>query len=104
MNEKLKEANLDLLYDAVLCLETREECKSFFKDLCTYLELKSLSQRLQVAKMLSEKHVYSDIVDETGASTATISRVNRTINYDSAGGYDIVFRRLEEKESGKANG
>ena len=97
MNDKLKDKNLDDLFDAVLTLETREECYNFFEDLCTILELKSLSQRVQVAKMLNEHHVYSDIVNETGASTATISRVNRSINYGSDG-YRVVFERLKNKD------
>ncbi|HOV41768.1 MAG TPA: YerC/YecD family TrpR-related protein [Oscillospiraceae bacterium] len=97
MNNKLKDKNTDELFKAILCLETIEECYDFFEDLCTVLELKSLSQRYQVAKMLSEHHVYSDIVRETGASTATISRVNRTLNYGSDG-YKIVFERLRAKD------
>lgn len=96
MNSKLKDKNLDDLFSAILCLETMDECYNFFEDLCTVLELKSISQRLQVAKMLSEHHVYSDIVNATGASTATISRVNRTLNYGSDG-YKIIFERLKEK-------
>jgi len=96
MNSKLKDNNLDDLFKSILCLETVEECYNFFEDLCTVLELKSLSQRLQVAKMLSEHHVYSDIVSETGASTATISRVNRSLNYGSDG-YAIVFDRMKKK-------
>ena len=72
-----------------------EECYAFFEDLCTVPELKALSQRLQVAKMLNEHRVYSDIVQETGASTATISRVNRSLNYGSDG-YHIIFERLKE--------
>ena len=98
MNNKLKDKAMDDLFDAVLCLESREECYDFFEDLCTVLELKALSQRLQVAKMLSEHHVYNDIVSATGASTATISRVNRSLNY-SSDGYDIVFKRMKEKKS-----
>lgn len=97
MNNKLKDKGIDDLFDAILCLETREECYAFFDDLCTVLELKSLSQRLQVAKMLSEHYVYNDIVAATGASTATISRVNRSLNY-GADGYEIVFNRMKEKE------
>ena len=85
----------------MLCLETVEECRLFFKDLCTIPELKALSQRFQVAKLLVENHVYSDIVSETGASTATISRVNRSISYDGSGGYKIVFDRLKEKDDKK---
>ncbi len=96
MNTKLKDKYLDDLFEAILTLETEEECYNFFEDLCTVLELRSLSQRYQVAKMLNDKHVYSDIVAETGASTATISRVNRSINYGSEG-YAVVFERLAKK-------
>lgn len=97
MKEKLEIKNLDDLFNAVLCLETVDECRLFFKDLCTIPELKALSQRFQVAKLLTENHVYSDIVAETGASTATISRVNRSISYDGSGGYSVVFDRLKDK-------
>lgn len=100
MNNKMKDKYIDDLFGAILTLETPEECYDFFGDLCTVLELKSLSQRYQVAKMLTEHHVYSDIVSETGASTATISRVNRSINYGNDG-YSIVFDRLKKKEESK---
>ena len=93
MTDKLKDANMDFLFDAILQLQTREECYKFFEDLCTVNELKSISQRVVVAKMLTEKRVYSDIVAATGASTATISRVNRSLSYGE-GGYDIVFDRM----------
>ncbi|MBM6919610.1 TrpR-like protein, YerC/YecD [Phocea massiliensis] len=96
MNNKLKEKNFDFLMEAILALKTKEECYDFFEDLCTIPELKAMSQRLQVAKMLSENRVYSDIVKETGASTATISRVNRSLIYGKEG-YEIVFKRLEEQ-------
>lgn len=96
----MKDKYIDDLFDAILTLETPEECYDFFGDLCTVLELKSLSQRYQVAKMLTDHHVYSDIVSETGASTATISRVNRSINYGNDG-YSIVFDRLKKKEEQK---
>ncbi|MEG1779497.1 MAG: YerC/YecD family TrpR-related protein [Oscillospiraceae bacterium] len=96
MNSKLKELNLDFLFKSVMMLKNEEECYKFFEDLCTVPELKALSQRLQVAKMLDEHKVYSDIVSETGASTATISRVNRSLNYGSDG-YRIVFDRLKNK-------
>ncbi len=99
MNSKLKSKNLDALFEAVLCLKTQEECYDFFEDLCTVLELKALAQRFQVAKMLNEHHVYSEIVKETGASTATISRVNRSM-YIGSDGYKIVFERLAKKQSG----
>ena len=85
----------------MLQLQSEEECRRFFEDLCTVTELKAISQRLQVAKMLSQKIVYSDIVQETGASTATISRVNRSLQY-GADGYTEIFRRmgvLEKKET-----
>lgn len=94
MREKLELENLDELYEAVLTLKTVEECRLFFRDICTIPELKALSQRFKVAKMLTEKHVYNDIVAQTGASTATISRVNRSLSYDGSGGYNIVFERL----------
>ena len=97
MNEKLKEMNVEFLFRAILQLRTIEECYRFFDDLCTVQELKALSQRILVAKMLSENRVYSDIVAKTGASTATISRVNRSLHYGSDG-YDIVFQRLSEDE------
>ncbi|MGN0607354.1 MAG: YerC/YecD family TrpR-related protein [Oscillospiraceae bacterium] len=96
MNSKLKDKATDDLFEAILCLETVDECYKFFEDLCTVLEIKSLSQRLQVAKMLNSHHVYTDIVSATGASTATISRVNRSLQFGSDG-YDIVFKRMKEK-------
>ncbi len=96
MNSRIKDKYLDDLFEAILLLETEEECYNFFEDLCTVLELRSLSQRYQVAKMLNDRNVYSDIVSETGASTATISRVNRSINYGS-NGYAVVFERLKKK-------
>lgn len=98
MRDKLEIKNLDELFEAILCLENIDECRQFFKDLCTVPELKSFSQRFQVARMLTDKHVYSDIVKETGASTATISRVNRSLSYDGSGGYNIVFERLDKKK------
>lgn len=97
MTDKLKDANMDFLFDAILKLQSREECYKFFEDLCTVNELKSISQRVVVAKMLTEKRVYSDIVAATGASTATISRVNRSLSYGE-GGYDIVFERMQKNQ------
>ena len=96
MNDKLKDYKVESLFKAILSLETMEECSNFFEDLCTVPELKALSQRLQVAKMLSEHQVYSDIVEKTGASTATISRVNRSLNY-GCDGYTVVFERMKDK-------
>ena len=95
MNPRLKEMNVEFLFEAVLRLKNIEECYNFFDDLCTVQELKALTQRLQVASMLSEGKVYSDIVAKTGASTATISRVNRSLNYRSDG-YKIIFERLDQ--------
>lgn len=85
--------NIRFLLQAVLKLETLDECYDFFEDLCTMTELKSMSQRIVVAKMLRDKSVYSEIVKETGASTATISRVNRSLIY-GCNGYDEIFNRL----------
>lgn len=98
MSKKLQDDNLDFLFKAVLALETSEDCYAFFEDLCTVQELKTISQRLVVAKMLSEKCVYTDIVNATGASTATISRVNRSLQYGSDG-YDKIFERIKEQEN-----
>lgn len=97
MNRKLQGSDTDFLFRAILELQTLEECYNFFEDLCTVTELKALSQRIQVARMLQDHRVYSDIVAATGASTATISRVNRSLNYGSDG-YQVVFDRLEAKE------
>ena len=93
MNSKIKDTNTDFLFQAILQLHTMEECYQFFEDLCTVPELKAMSQRYVVATMLNDKRVYSDIVSETGASTATISRVNRSLNYGNDG-YDMVFERI----------
>ncbi|MCD7806593.1 MAG: YerC/YecD family TrpR-related protein [Lachnospiraceae bacterium] len=93
MNEKIKTRAVDQLFDAILSLENREECYRFFEDLCTVNELLSLSQRYEVASMLSRKKTYLDIAEKTGASTATISRVNRSLNYGNDG-YALVFDRL----------
>lgn len=96
MNNKIKDEAMDLLFDGILQLKTREECYRFFEDLCTVSELKSMSQRMEVAMMLTNKSIYTDIAAKTGASTATISRVNRCINYGSDG-YTTVIERLKEK-------
>ncbi|MBE6770191.1 MAG: TrpR YerC/YecD [Ruminococcaceae bacterium] len=92
---KLKCESVDDFFDAVLTLENREECYKFFSDVCTTKEVKAIAQRFTVAKMLKDKKVYTEIVSKTGASTATISRVNRSLE-DSNNGYDIVFERLEK--------
>ena len=98
MNNKLKDKAMDDLFDAVLCLETKEECYNFFEDLCTIAELIAMEQRFQVALMLDQGKVYSDIVKETGASTATISRVNRSLVYGNDG-YRKAIERLKENGS-----
>jgi len=95
MNKKLKTEAVDTLFDAVLSLESREECYNFFEDLCTVNELLSLSQRFEVASMLKQHKTYLEIAEKTGASTATISRVNRSLNYGNDG-YDLVFGRLNK--------
>lgn len=97
VNPKLKDEVTDRLCDAVLLLESREECYQFFEDVCTIGELKALAQRLEVARMLGGRHTYDEIVARTGASTATISRVKRCLNY-GADGYKIVLERLKEAE------
>lgn len=97
MNKKIKTDAVDHLFDAILQLQTREECYSFFEDLCTVNELLSLSQRFEVAAMLSERKTYLEIAERTGASTATISRVNRSLNYGTDG-YTLVLNRMGKKE------
>lgn len=97
MSKKISTEAVELLYQAILTLEDMEECHAFFEDICTVNELLSLSQRFEVAKMLREKRTYQEITEQTGASTATISRVNRSLNYGKDG-YSIVFERLDEKE------
>ncbi|WP_096634898.1 YerC/YecD family TrpR-related protein [Clostridium cochlearium] len=94
---KLQNEEMDFLCDAILTLKDKEECYRFFEDICTINEIQSLSQRLVVAKMLKDKKKYQDISKLTGASTATISRVNRCLNYGSEG-YNIVLERLDNKE------
>lgn len=95
MNKKLKNDSVDQLFNAILCLETKEECYTFFEDLCTVNELLSLSQRFEVAAMLRNHKTYLEIAEKTGASTATISRVNRSLNYGNDG-YNMIFERLPQ--------
>ena len=90
---KLQSVQMDTLFDAILCLKNREECYRFFEDLCTVNEIQSLAQRLEVAGMLREECTYHEIADRTGASTATISRVNRSLTY-GADGYSLILDRL----------
>ena len=98
MSKKIHTEAVDHLFEAVLCLENKEECYTFFEDVCTINELLSLSQRFEVARMLRQKKTYLEISEKTGASTATISRVNRSLNYGNDG-YELVFGRMEKKET-----
>ncbi len=98
MNKKIRTDAVDHLFDAILHLQTKEECYNFFEDLCTVNELLSLSQRFDVAAMLRDKKTYLEIAEKTGASTATISRVNRSLNYGTDG-YELIFQRIEQKET-----
>ena len=93
---KLKDPFIDALFEAVLLLKNQEECYRFFEDICTVAELKSLAQRLAVAKMLEKDYTYTAIAEATGASTATISRVKRALNY-GADGYKLIMNRMEKK-------
>lgn len=94
MTSKLKDPLVDNLFEAILSLQSTEECYRFFEDICTVAELKSLAQRMEVAKMLQANRTYGEIADKTGASTATISRVKRSLNY-GADGYKLILERLK---------
>ena len=96
MGKEIRTEAVEQLFDAVLTLKDKAECYQFFEDLCTVNELLSLAQRLQVAKMLREDHTYLEVAEKTGASTATISRVNRSLNYGNDG-YDLVFAKMNDK-------
>ena len=87
----------DRLYEAILKLRTKEECYNFFQDLCTISELRSMEQRYEVAVLLDSGMIYSDILGQTGASSATISRVNRAL-ISGTGGYELVLERMKEQE------
>lgn len=102
MSKKLRTEAVDRLFDAVLCLENRDECYTFFEDVCTVNELLSLSQRFEVAGMLRDQKTYLEIAEKTGASTATISRVNRSLNYGNDG-YELVYSRMEQKNEEEQN-
>lgn len=96
-NFKLQSDEMDFLFEAIMSLKDKEECYRFFEDICTINEINALKQRMQVAKMLMERRTYLDIASTTGASTATISRVNRALNYGN-NGYKIVFERIDGKD------
>ena len=95
MTKKIRTEEVDHLFEAILTLENKDECYQFFEDVCTVNELLSLAQRYEVAQMLRNKNTYLEIADKTGASTATISRVNRSLNYGNDG-YEMVFARMRE--------
>ena len=101
MNKKIQTQAVDQLFDAILSLQNKKECYDFFEDLCTVNELLSLSQRFEVASMLVEHKTYLEIAEKTGASTATISRVNRSLNYGNDG-YEMVFARMRENGENKS--
>ncbi len=102
MSKNIRTPAVNFLFDAILSLKDREECYTFFEDICTVNELLSLSQRFEVASMLRAHRTYLEIAEKTGASTATISRVNRSLNYGNDG-YDMVFSRIGEFPSEDGN-
>ena len=100
MNKLPRKQRCEEMYDAILTLKKKEECMKFFSDLCSISELMAMEQRYQVASCLDDGMIYNDILELTGASSATISRVNRSLQY-GAGGYDVVFPRIKSKEEKK---
>jgi len=98
MSKNVRTPAVNQLFEAILSLRNIEECYIFFEDICTVNELLSLSQRFEVAKMLRNQKTYLEIAEKTGASTATISRVNRSLNYGNDG-YDMVFSRMKSLNS-----
>ena len=101
MSKNVHTEAVNHLFDAILSLENKEECYRFFEDVCTVNELLSRSQRYEVARMLRAQKTYLDIAEKTGASTATISRVNRSLNYGNDG-YDMVFERVSVDDDAKS--
>ena len=98
MTKNEKREHNDLLYEGILTLKDLDECRKFFSDLCTVAELRAMEQRFEVAMLLSEGMIYNDILERTGASSATISRVNRSLQY-GADGYQAVLPRVKEKKN-----
>ncbi len=92
-HSRMNSDQADSFFEAVLSLETMEECYRFFEDVCTIKEIQSIAQRLEVSKLLKSGKTYNEIEEATGASTATISRINRSLNY-GAGGYELVFKKI----------
>lgn len=99
MNKKIRTPQTERVFKAILQLRTIDECCDFFEDICTVNEVMSIAQRFEVAEMLRDNKTYMQIAEKTGASTATISRVNRSLNYGSDG-YDLVMNRMKEEEQG----
>ena len=97
MREAIRKEQMELLIQALLSLENEEECENLLSDLCTIREMQDLAQRIEVARLLRAQMTYNDIAQTTGASTATISRVNRCLLY-GAGGYETILSRLEEND------
>ena len=97
MTKNEKREHGDVLYEAILPLRDLEECKKFFSDLCTVAELRAMEQRFEVASLLDDGMIYNDILERTGASSATISRVNRSLSYGT-GAYEKLFRRIKRKQ------
>lgn len=97
MNKQTKKPRNEEMYEAILTLKTVEECINFFEDLCTITELQAMEQRFQVASLLNKGCIYNEILEQTGASSATISRVNRSLQYGQDG-YSLVFKRLAEQK------
>jgi TrpR-related protein YerC/YecD len=95
MGKSVRTPAVSELFEAILTLQTQEECFDFFEDVCTVNELLSLAQRFEVARMLTEGQTYMAVAEQTGASTATISRVNRSLNYGKDG-YELVFSRMKK--------
>ena len=97
MNKKIRTSAVETLFEAIIQIKSVDECFDFFEDLATINEILSLSQRFEVARMLRQHKTYLEIAEKTGASTATISRVNRSLNYGNDG-YDMVIQRIQEKK------
>ena len=97
MNKSTRKPRFEMMYKAILSLKTEEDCKNFFKDLCTQTELRAMEQRFHVAWLLNKGMIYNDILAETGASSATISRVKRSMESEAAGGYAVVFESLADE-------
>lgn len=97
MSKFLEKESSDTLYRAIVSLQDVDECRRFFQDLCTVSELKAMEQRMEVAMLLDQGLIYSDILERTGASSATISRVNRSLSYGT-GAYAKIFERMKGKK------